>query len=428
MGEASSLDAEVATVRTATWPRSTTLLLVLVGLVLAGVAFITVLATPGLPWHPARDAELRATYDAYRETGVLLVKHNGTGSWYTTSITGPEGYSPAAWDDDPGSYILASVMSHVTGSDSPYRGLKVVLALLCAVPLTVLPYAVARIFRRARAGYVLLVLPAVTWLVNGGTLLLGTEYGLSVAAAPVRVYAEYGLSAAWVFASLTLVLLLSTARLRTRGLIVATLGIGVLAGIGNMFRSMSGIGVALAVGVLWWLASSRRARWWLAAAGAIAAVAIAAVVPTGIMRAVQHRQAEFTGIESTNLPQAHALWHAAYLGLSFPTPVNGQPSPFGIPWSDEYGWAQARAVDPNVVIQSTENDRIMKRLFLDQVEAKPVLAARLYVEKALVTITHFGGMLALIALGIGLAAWRAGPSRDCSLLWKVSSVSSVRPQ
>lgn len=422
MGEVNALDAGGANARSAPWPRSTTILLGLVGVVLAGISFVTVLATPSLPWHAARDLELRATYDTYRETGVLLVKENGSGSWYTTPITGPRGYAPAAWDDDPGSYLLASVMSHVTGSQSPYPGLKAAMAVLCALPLTALPYAVARLFRRARAGYVLLALPALTWLVNGGTLLIGTEYGLSDAAAPTRVYAQYGLTGALVFASLTLIMLLSTARLRTRGLVVATLGIGVLAGICNLFRSMSGVGVALAVGVLWWLASSRRARWWFAAGGAVVAVVIAAAVPTGIMRAVQHRQSDYTGIESTNLPQAHALWHAAYLGLSFPTPVNGQPSPFGIPWSDEYGWEQARAVNPDVVIQSTENDQIMKRLFLDQVQAKPVTAATMYVAKALVTITHFGGILVVIALGVGLAAWRAGPHRR--RLWGAVAIAA----
>lgn len=396
--------------RPAPWPRSTTFLLGLVGALLAAVTFAAVLAMPDLPWHGARDLELRATYDAYQETGVLLVKENGSGSWYT-QVEGPGGYTPVAWDDDPGVYLLATVMSHVTGSESPYPGLRVAMALLAALPLTFLPYAVARIFGRARAGYVLLALPAVTWLVNGGTVLLGTEYGLSDDASPTRVYALYGVAASLVFASLSLLLLLSTARLRWRGLLVATIGIGLLAGVGNLVRTMSGIGVALGVGVLWWLASSRRWRWWAAVGSAAVAVALSLALPAGVMKAIGVQQAEVTGIASSDLPAAHALWHSAYLGLSYPQPVNGQPSPFGIPWSDEYGWQQARAVDPDVVIASTQYDEIMKELYLDEVEAMPVAAVRLYVEKVLFTVKHFGAMIVLVVLGIGLALRRAGPHR-----------------
>ncbi|WP_203749074.1 glycosyltransferase [Cellulomonas chitinilytica] len=396
--------------RRALWPRSTTFLLGVVGLVLATVAFVAVMSMPDLVWHPARDFELQSTYDAYRETGVPLVKENGTGSWYT-QVAGPDGYTPAAWDDDPGVYMIASFMSHVTGSESPYPGLRVVMALLCALPLTVLPFAVARVFGRARAGYVLLALPALTWLVNGGTVLLGTEYGLSDESSPLRVYALYGVTGSLVFASLTLVLLLSTARLRTRGLVLATVGIGLLAGVGNLVRSMSGVGVALSVGVLWWLATRRRWRWWAAVGGAVVAVTLSFVVPTGVMKAVQHQQAEVTGIASSDLPAAHALWHSAYLGLSYPEPVNGEPSPFGIPWSDEFGWQQARAVDPDVVIASTEYDEIMKQLYLDKVESMPVAAARLYVDKALFTVKHFGAMIVVIVIGIGLALRRSGPHR-----------------
>ena len=65
------------------WPRSTSLFLLLVGLVLAVASFTVVMNMPELAWHPARDAELRATYDAYQSTGTLLIKETGTGSYYT---------------------------------------------------------------------------------------------------------------------------------------------------------------------------------------------------------------------------------------------------------------------------------------------------------------------------------------------------------
>src|SRR5688500_13994282 len=101
------------------WSRSTTVLLLLLGLAMAAISFSTVMSMQDMGWHSARDAELRATYDAYRETGTLLVKATGSGSYGVQApADGPVTF--ATWDDDPGSYIIASLMSHVTGSDSPY--------------------------------------------------------------------------------------------------------------------------------------------------------------------------------------------------------------------------------------------------------------------------------------------------------------------
>ena len=392
------------------WPRSTTVLLVAVGAVLAIITFLTVLAMPDLPWHSARDLELRATYDAYRDTGVLLVKPTGTGSWYTI-VPGAREMSPAAWDDDPGAYLVASLTSHITGSVSPYPGLRAVMAVLCALPLFVLPLAVARIFRRARAGYALVLLPVVLWLVNFGTVLIGTEYGLSDASSPTRVYALYGMAASLVFLSLTLLLLLSTVRLSWKWLVGITLAFGVLGGLSNLMRSMSGVGVAAAVAVLWWLSSRRGVRLWAAAAGALVAVVISFVLPSAVMHGLDSRRADVTGIPTNELPVAHAVWHSVYLGLSYPEPITGEPSAFHIPWSDEYGWAKAREVNPDVLIASTEFDAIMKKIYLDDVRAHPGPAVRLYVEKALYTIKHFGAMIAVVGVGLVLALRRRGTHR-----------------
>jgi hypothetical protein len=391
------------------WPRLTSMLLIGVGVVLAAITFAVVVRMPDLVWHSARDAELRATYEAYRETGVPLVKVNGTGS-NAIPVVGTEEYGPAAWDDDTGVYLVASLMSHVTGSDSPYPGLKAVMALLCAAPLVVLPLAVARLFRSARAGYALLLLPVVTWLTNSHTLLIGTEYGLADAAAPTPVYALYGVAAALAFASLTVLLLLSTARLGLRGLVAVTLAVGLLAGVGNLMRTMSGLGIAIAVGVLWWL-HLRRHRWAWASAGAAVAVVLALAVPSVAMRVVDAERAHLTGIPAAEIPTGHTLWHSAYLGLSYPTPMTGEPSPFDVVWSDAYGWEQAQRVRPDVVVASTEYDDVMKGIYIDEIRGMPVAAARLYAQKTVFTLAHFAAMLAVAALGVGFAVRRAGTHR-----------------
>lgn len=392
------------------WPRATSALLALVGVVLAGVSFVVVLAMPDLPWHGARDLELIATYETYRETGVLLIKPEGTGSWYTQAPT-ESGLTSAAWDDDPGSYLVASLMSHVTRSDSPYPGLRAVMALLVALPLLVLPTAVARIFRRARAGYALLALPAAMWLVNGGTVLVGTEYGLVSDSSPTRVYALYGLAASTAFAGLTLLVYVATKRLGVRGLIALTLVVGVLGGVGNLMRSMSGAGVALGVGAVWWLHSSGRLRVLRAVAAVAVALAISFAVPSGVMSLIDQSRAQATQQPVSLLPDAHGVWHPLYLGLSYPEPVTGQVSPFGIPWSDEFGWSQAWSVDDTVLIASAEYDAILKDFYLDEVRAQPGAAARLYVAKLAYTVKHFAAMLVVVLVGIGLAQRRPGPHR-----------------
>lgn len=393
----------------APWPRATQVLLLLTGGLLAAVTFVGVLSMPDLAYHPARDLELRATYDTYVETGVPLLKHNGTGSWYG-AVPG-DGLTRAAGDDDPGSYLVASWMSHLTGSDSPYPGLRWAMALLCALPLLILPLTIARVFRRARAGYAMLLLPPVTWLVNKGTVLIGTEYGLSDQVAPLRVYALYGMAASMLFLSLVLLAYAATHRLGVRALVAVSLLFVVLASVSNLMRSLSGVGVAVAVGVLWWLSWSRRLRLLVAVGASLVAVAGALVLPGLFMDRIDAERQPLLSAEASSLPAAHGTWHPLYLGLSYPQPITGEASPFGIPWSDEFGWEKAREVDPDVLVASAEYDAIMKDLYLDQVREKPVAAARLYLAKGLYVMKQFAAMIVLIVVGYLLAWRRPGPHR-----------------
>lgn len=393
------------------WPRATTLLLLLLGLAMAAFAFLTVASMPSLSWHPARSAELQATYDAYRTTGTLLIKETGSGSY---GVQGPADgpLTFATWDDDPGSYIIASLMGDVTGSDSPYPGLKLAQALFVAIPLIWLPLAVARVVGRARAGYALILLPLVVWLLNHGARLIGTEYGLSDRVSTLPVYSLYGTAASLAFLSLSLVVLISTYRLRTFSLVAVTIGISVLAAFGNMSRSLSGMGVAAAVATLWWIHVKGKWRWAAALGGAAAAIVLAMVVQTGIMNAINAQRVETTGQSASELPVAHTAWHSMYLGLSYPQPITGEPSRFGVIWSDEFGWTKAREVDPDVVVASEEYDQILKGLYFDKVLSDPLGAVKLYAEKAIFVAEHFGGLLILIAAGFGVGmSIRSGPGR-----------------
>jgi hypothetical protein len=388
------------------------------GLLLALGTFWTVLSMPDLPYHPARDLELRATYDTYVQTGVPLVKENGTGSWYG-QVPG-EGLTKAAGDDDPGSYLVASWMSHLTGSDSPYPGLRWVMALLCALPMLVLPVTVARIYGRARAGMAMLALPVLTWLANG-TLLVGTEYGISNKIATTAVYALYGLPASLIFLSLVLVAYAVTRRPGFRAAVGWTIALVLLATVGNLLRSLSGAGIALAVGVVWWVAWRGRLRWAVAAAAAAVSVTAAFWLPGVVMDRIDAQRDPVVSAETSKLLDAHGTWHPLYLGLSYPQPITGEPSKFGIEWSDEFGWMKAREIDPDVVVSSAEYDLIIKDLFLDEVRSAPLATVGLYLAKTVYTAKHFAAMLAVILVAIVMVWRRPGPHR--TVLRQVSAAT-----
>ena len=400
------------------WPPATHRLLLATGVLLALGTFWTVLSMPDLAYHPARDLELRATYDAYVETGVPLVKENGTGSWYG-ALPG-EGLTKAAGDDDPGSYLVASWMSHLTGSASPYPGLRWVMALLCALPMLLLPVTVARIFGRARAGMAMLALPLLTWLAND-TVLVGTEYGLSDKVATTPVYALYGLPASLIFLSLVLVAYAVTRRPSVRAAVGWTVLLVLLAVFGNLLRSLSGAGIAMAAGVVWWAAWRGRLRWAVAGAAAVVSVAAAFWLPGVAMDRIDAQRDPVVLASTSKLLDAHGTWHPLYLGLSYPQPITGEPSKFGIEWSDEFGWEKAREVDPDVVVSSAEYDAIIKDLFLDEVRSAPLAVTGLYLAKTLYTVKHFAAMLAVILLAMVMVMRRPGPHR--TVLRQVSAAT-----
>lgn len=392
------------------WPRSTSLFLLLVGLALAIVSLAVVVNMPELRWHPERDAELHATYDAYRETGVLLVKEAGAGS-PQMQVPTAGAMAPSAWEDDPGTYVLASLMSRITGAESPYPGLAIAQALLIALPLVWLPTAVARIFRRARAGYALVLLPPMTWLLNNGTILLGTEYGLSDEVSTIRVYALYGIPASMTFLALSLLLLFSTYRLSTSRLIGASALVVLLAGMTGLFDSVAGVGVAAAVAMLWWINRPIRWRFLRAALIGVLSVAIAVGVHAGVMAILDGARADVTDGSNESVPVSPEPWQGLYLGLSYPEPITGAAPTFDAPSSIED--AEARLLDaaPGAAPGSIERRDALRDLYLDAVFEDVPGTLSLYTHKALFVIKHFGAMIILIIVGFVLALTRRAPQR-----------------
>lgn len=241
------------------WPRSTTLFLLLVGVVLAVSSFIVVLNVPPLPWPPAEDVRLREALEVFNESGSLS-------AWTVTSHT-----------TGVGSMLLA-VLFGGASAESPYVALGIAQAVAIAIPLFWLPVCVARIFRRARAGYALVLLPPLVWLLNSGTILVGTEYGLSDETSPLRVPALFGLPASLTFLALSMLVLLSTIPMRLSHRVVATVCVGLYAGLLALFDWYAAVAVAIAVSALWWRRAPLRTRGARAVGGALAALLIGAAV------------------------------------------------------------------------------------------------------------------------------------------------------
>lgn len=222
------------------WPRTTWFLLVGLGLALALLSFIVVLIMPTIP----------------AAAGVLP--------------------SSTASNGEPAYTALLALLS--TDSATADRTIVSILAFLIALPLVWLPLAVARVFRRARAGYALVMLPPLMWLINNGTILVGTEYGLIDDESGLRVSASFGISAAMLFLTLSLGLLLSTYRLRGFARLAALALLLALTVASGAFGWVNGIVAATTLGVVLW--RSLRTPWRglasvLISAGA-AAIAIAA--------------------------------------------------------------------------------------------------------------------------------------------------------
>jgi hypothetical protein len=81
-----------------------------------------------------------------------------------------------------------------------------------------------------------------------------------------------------------------------------------------------------------------------------------------------------------------------------------------VTWADEYGWAKAREIDPDVLVASEEYDKILQGLYLDEVLGDPVGAVKLYLQKALYVAKHFGGLVLFIVIGLAVGmSIRSGP-------------------
>ena len=362
------------------------------------ISAIYVLSLKDLIWHPARDEELNATFQAFSETGILLVKHAGSGS-YGAQASATSEYVLAGWDDDPGSFILASLLGQLTHSESPYPGLRLFLAFIAFMAGFFLPLLMVKLFQNPIAGYASLSIPFLSQIMTGSPLI-GSQYGKSDAISTLPTYALYGIAGELVFLGLLGIVWLGTCKISAKYLALWTVVGIAFAGVCNLFRSNSGLGIAVGLGVLWAFTLLSKKGLIISLLIAVIAVVGSTAFQKAAMLPINAPRATLTGQSLSELPDSHNTWHALYLGLSWPQPISGKDSEFSITWSDEFGWAKAKQIDPKVVIASSQYDSIMKKLYVEQISSHPLSALELYVEKVLFTMLQYSIEILLIAAGI----------------------------
>lgn len=388
------------------WPKSTTLFLLLVGFALATFSFVVVLNMPELPWPPNEDAQLRDAYGVFRDTGVLL-----STSGATAAGSAGDSLSPLSMTAGPGATLFASLFGALFGFPSPYVVLSAMQATVIAVPLLWLPLCVARIFKRARAGYALVLLPPAIWLLNSGTILVGTEYGLAEVAGSLRVPALYGIPASLTFLALSLLILLRSLRLPLMRLAIASAGMGALAGIIMLFDWYSAAAVVIAVPIAWWSRAPRSHRLLHALAAGLISLALAVAMFAAFVGGVNLTRSSPATSDAPAMIQPNGFWHDAYAGLAYPESVGGSASPLDVPASDDQIVEQVLQSAPGVEVGTSEYDNAVRDLYLETVSANPMETVGLYLQKCFHVIKYFGAMISFILVGFVLALTRRAPQR-----------------
>jgi hypothetical protein len=171
---------------------------------------------------------------------------------------------------------------------------------------------------------------------------------------------------------------------------------GGLAGMVDAVRSYAGIGAVIFMLVI--LAFGTRFSRKRRLALCLALLAGMAIPSMFYNHAFTRRSIFLTAQETAggSLQHAHVFWHSAYIGLGY------SRNPYVPAYQDEVGFAAARAVDPSVVVYSTEYESILREKFFRIARDHPLFFAENLAVKATVVL-----LIILACANVGLlAAWK----------------------
>jgi hypothetical protein len=288
--------------------------------------------------------------DCARATGAWLALCRDDGTLFPIS--------EEALGDDPGHALLLAVWAIATGDRLSLVDVAHLNIVLNAAGLALIAAFVFALRAYLCAGLFLYLGPVVYLKWIG----VAPHWGLLGIASMVVVLPLAMVAREWRFLPPRL------------GSLFIGLGLAGLALAGLVREAIGLMGLLAALGALVVIVVRR----WQAGAGGGAALSLGALIALACASpyvAVAARDAAFD-VAPARLVERHGFSDILFMGLG------AVPNRFGIEYSDWVALANARQVDPEVVLCTPQYYRIMWKLYLETVTEAPQEVARIYLEKA----------------------------------------------
>lgn len=279
-----------------------------------------------------------------------LVQQIGSGSFHPAGIT-----------DDPGGYLVVPGVSHLLGTQDIATIVRTSFAISFGAVLAAYPLLIRRLTGSAGTA---LVAPFIAF----GFLRFLTYDGFYwVPALALAVCVP------WLLAVIQ----------SKRAAIPSLVGIALLAGVMQLFRSGTGYGLFAGAVIACIVARQSWRRRGIALAAVVAAFLI---MSDGVLGLAYHSRGNrmhsypvntggVAGVETWSDPSGHPFWHTAYIGLGV---VSNR---YGIRYDDSVAAAYVRSVDPTAPFVSPRYEAILRRRVLHLIRSDPGFVLRAETRK-----------------------------------------------
>ncbi len=341
---------------------------------------------------------------------VLTAAQHGFGP--LVQMSGPGSFAPAGLTDDQGAYLVVPWLSKIFHTANPASIVRTAFVICLAATVAGYPVVIRRLTDSALAAFAspFLVILALRVVNDGGGF--------------------YWVPA--VTTALCLPWLLLFARDRSAS-IPSMMLIAAIAGISQIFRAGSGLGIVAASVVVSLLASQTwRRRALLLAVVAAAYLALGSGVLGLAYQARADRMHSYplstggeAGVTKWSSGAGHPFWHTAYIGLGV---VHNR---YGIRYADSVAAAYVRSVDPTAAYVSPRYEAILRRRVLHILTTDPGFVARAEtrkLEEVLAdAVSRLPLLLIVVPLCIILAKGKDRRRRYSSVLVPVGLVAIAPP-
>jgi hypothetical protein len=317
---------------------------------------------------PMRYGQLQEALEGYRETGRALVAHSA------------EGFRPAGFSDDIGSYYFIPKLAVVAG-----------------LPLD---EAITAFYWLIMSGAVILGCAGFALLFRSTTALLlsATMLGVLSYVTLFRVRDVYVVSCAVPLALIPVFLWI--AKSDAKGFVLTAFSgvAGLCISLAHYVRSHSGTGVLvfLFVAIFWHLQLATLRRFTV-----LGTLVLGMLIGHGFFQVLITERDRYLTEHAVNevVPLTkHPFWHSVYIGLGF---LNND---YGITYLDEVAIEKVRSVAPSARYLSDDYEQVLRQEVIRVISDHPVFFLRTLFAKFGVIIMYM-----LISINVGLLTLRSNP-------------------